>query len=65
MAKRDDIMTDLECAEQDAEISREFWNAWLESELREQERVDGIVAGAGIVIFLLFAVALFNMFAGA
>lgn len=49
-------------AEQDAEISREFWNAWLEAEMREQERVDGIIAGAGIILFLLFATAVFNMF---
>lgn len=51
-------------SEQDAEIQREFWNAWLEAEMREQERVDGIIAGAGIILFLLFAAALFNMFTG-
>lgn len=62
MTKRDDIIHDLEDKIHEKEISREFWNAWLEAEMREQERVDGIIAGAGIILFLLFAAAIFNMF---
>ena len=50
-------------AEQDAEISREFWNAWLEAEMREQERVDGIIAGSGIILTLLLGLIWWGVFA--